>query len=218
MGFPFLDGPSLQTDINSVHGETLKWRRLSNQQGKKWVVCSDEIGHHSTGAVPDAIDPTHDEIRQKVLWGNLMAGGGGVEWYFGHKYDNNDLNCEDFRSRDKLWELSVLATNFFLDQVPLDKMKPSDGLVSPRTNYCLAMDDDLYVIYIPKGGASSVRINAGKRYTIEWFDPRNGGEVFQTDTTVHTGTAELNFSIGNSRNIDRNKDWVAILKSVDPVN
>jgi len=215
LGFPYLDGPSLQSNVNNVHSETYKWRTLSDQKGRKWVVCSDEIGHHSIGAVPDDIDPQHDEIRHKVLWGNLMAGGGGVEWYFGHKYPNDDLNCEDYRSRDRLWELTTLATNFFLDNLPIEKMKPGDGLVSPRTNYCLTMEDDIIAIYIPSGGASSIRLNPGKSYKIEWFDPRNGGELFQIDTTIHFGISELNFSIGDESGIDKRKDWVAILTNVN---
>jgi len=213
LGFPYLDGPSLQTDINSVHSETAKWRSLSDQKGKKWVVCSDEIGPASTGAVPDADDPGHNEIRQKVLWGNLMAGGGGVEWYFGYDYDNNDLNCEDFRSREKLWEMTFIATRFFLDNLPISEMKPVDGWVSPRSNYCFAKDDDLIVIYIPSGGASSVRLNPDKSYKLQWFDPRNGGAMFDSYElpVIVYGLSEFNFSIGEK--YDADQDWVAVLTS-----
>ena len=218
LGFPFLDGPSLQTEVDHVHSETLKWREQSDQQGRKWVVCSDEIGHHSIGAMPDAIDPGHDEIRHKVLWGNLMAGGGGVEWYFGHKYDNNDLNCEDFRSRDKLWEMTSLAKNFFLENLPIDKMKPADKIVSPRANYAFAMDDDVIVIYIPSGGASSVKLNPQKSYEMKWFDPRNGGDLFNSNESeeIITNVSELNFKIGSREEYDLAKDWVAILRSLQP--
>jgi len=216
LGFPFLDGPSLQTEVNSVHSETLKWRQLSDQQGRKWVVCSDEIGHHSIGAVPDAIDPEHYEIMHKVLWGNLMAGGGGVEWYFGHKYDNDDLNCEDFRSRDRLWELTAIAMNFFLDNLPIDEMKPADNIVSPRANYCLVKDDDVIVIYIPTGGASSVRLNPQKSYRLQWFDPRNGGELFDSHELpeIVSEVSELNFQIGTKEKYNLRNDWVAVLKSI----
>ncbi len=216
LGFPFLDGPSLQTEVNSVHSETLKWRQLSDQQGRKWVVCSDEIGHHSIGAVPDAIDPEHYEIMHKVLWGNLMAGGGGVEWYFGHKYDNDDLNCEDFRSRDRLWELTAIAMNFFLDNLPIDEMKPADNIVSPRANYCLVKDDDVIVIYIPRGGASSVRLNPQKSYRLQWFDPRNGGELFDSHELpeIVSEVSELNFQIGTKEKYNLRNDWVAVLKSI----
>jgi hypothetical protein len=214
LGFPYLDGPSLQTDINSVHSETVKWRNLSDQKGKKWVVCSDEIGPASAGAVPDADDPEHKEIRHKVLWGNLMGGGGGVEWYFGYDYDNNDLNCEDFRSREKLWDLTTLATRFFLDNLPIRDMKPMDEWVSPKTNYCFTKDDDLIVIYIPSGGASSIKLNPDKTYKIQWFNPRKGGEIFDAGKSpgLTSGTAELNFSIGN--NYDSRQDWVAVLTSI----
>ena len=53
-------------------------------------------------AKPDADDPSHDEVNGPVLWGNLMAGGAGVEWYFGYKFAHSDLNCEDWHSRDAL--------------------------------------------------------------------------------------------------------------------
>lgn len=55
----------------------------------------DEIGFWHTGVLPDAINPRHDTIRKEVLWGSLMAGVAGVEWYFGARYDHNDLmfNC-----------------------------------------------------------------------------------------------------------------------------
>ena len=216
LGFPFLDGPSLQTEVNSVHSETLKWRQLSDQQGRKWVVCSDEIGHNSIGAVPDAIDPEHYEIMHKVLWGNLMAGGGGVEWYFGHKYDNDDLNCEDFRSRDRLWELTAIAMNFFLENLPIDEMKPADNIVSPRANYCFVKDDDVIVIYIPTGGASSVRLNPQKSYRLQWFDPRNGGELFDSHELpeIVSEVSELNFQIGTKEKYNLRNDWVAVLKSI----
>ena len=63
---------------SSVFSDTVKWRNESSTAGRKWVVANDEQGGAGTGVVPDAVDPNHDEIREKVLWGNIMAGGGGV--------------------------------------------------------------------------------------------------------------------------------------------
>ena len=145
-----------------------------------------------------------------------MAGGGGVEWYFGHKYDNDDLNCEDFRSRDRLWELTTLAMDFFLDNLPIEEMKPADNIVSPRANYCLVKDDDVIVIYIPVGGASSVLLNPQKSYKLQWFDPRKGGELFDSHElpVIISEVSELNFQIGTKEEYDLNKDWVAVLKSI----
>ncbi len=54
----------------------------------------------------------HD-IRKYCLWGNLMAGGAGVEYYFGYQLPEHDLNLEDFRSRDKSWDYCRIALDFF---------------------------------------------------------------------------------------------------------
>jgi hypothetical protein len=112
--------------------------------------------------------------------------------------------------------MTSLATSFFIENLPITKMKPADNLVSPRANYAFAMDDDIIVIYIPSGGASSVRLNPEKSYSVEWFDPRNGGELFdaQESPVIVSGISELNFQIGTNEEYDLGKDWVAILKSV----
>jgi len=92
VGFEYLDGPSMQTHHpHDVHKRTVKFIDASKKSDKRWLVCQDEIGPAGTGAKPDADDPEHNEIRAEVLWGNLMAGGAGVEWYFGYRYAHNDL-------------------------------------------------------------------------------------------------------------------------------
>jgi hypothetical protein len=45
-----------------------------------------------------ADDPNHDDVRHQALWGHLMGGGAGCEWYFGYKFAHNDLGLEDFRA------------------------------------------------------------------------------------------------------------------------
>jgi hypothetical protein len=89
MGDPEVDGASLQTV--DAHGQTIRWVDASNAAGHPWVVAMDEVvflnrdgtQDHDTGAAPDAADPGHDAVRKGFLWANLMAGGAGVEWYFG---------------------------------------------------------------------------------------------------------------------------------------
>jgi hypothetical protein len=82
------DGASVQTSKNSVFSKTLQWRDQSAAAGRKWVVANDEQGSAQEGVVPDANDPSHDIVRSNVLWGNIMAGGAGVEYYFGYSYPN----------------------------------------------------------------------------------------------------------------------------------
>jgi hypothetical protein len=211
LGFPYLDGPSLQTEIRDVHAETLKWRNQSRGKGRPWVVCSDEIGPADTGVKPDNVDPSHDRIRKQVLWGNLMAGGGGVEWYFGYNYPHNDLNCEDWRSRSNMWEQSRIAIDFFQEYLPFQRMEPADHLVSPQSNYAFVDGEELLVVYIPSGGASSIQLNPLNRYSLKWFDPLSGGGLIGEDTTLYTGKIDLNFQIKNS---DIRQDWVAVFTQV----
>lgn len=54
----------------------------------------------------------HD-IRKLTLWGTLMAGGAGVEYYFGYALPENDLVAQDVRSRDKSWDYCRIALDFF---------------------------------------------------------------------------------------------------------
>lgn len=80
LGYPSYDGASLQTEKENVFANTLKWRTLSAEAGRKWVVSNDEQGYAEDGVVPDEDDPQHDIVRKSVLWANLMAGGAGVEY------------------------------------------------------------------------------------------------------------------------------------------
>ena len=119
LGFEFLDGPSMQVgNPERVHQRIVKWAKASEEAGKRWIVNLDEIGPAYKGVMPDSHDPEHDTIRQHCLWGTLLAGGGGVEWYMGYRFPHNDLNCEDFRSRTNWWKQSTIATSF-MRQFPL---------------------------------------------------------------------------------------------------
>ena len=62
-----------------------------------------------------------------------MAGGAGVEYYFGYQLPQNDLVCEDFRSRDKSWDYCRIALEFFREhEIPFWEMKNADALIGNR--------------------------------------------------------------------------------------
>jgi hypothetical protein len=69
-----------------------------------------QVNPTSTDVLPDENDYWHEAIRKKAVWGNLMAGGSGTIFFFGYKYPNGDLDCEDWRSRDHPWRWTT-ATN-----------------------------------------------------------------------------------------------------------
>jgi Putative collagen-binding domain of a collagenase len=161
-----------------VHDETLKWVERSREAGRPWFVDLDEIGPAEDGVLPDAEDPDHDAVRHNALWGNLMAGGGGCEWYFGYKHPDNDLDAEDFRSRERMWDQARVAVEFFRRHLPFTEMEPRDAAVTRRGAWCLAKPGEVYAVYLPEGGSTELDLGAEPGvYDVYWLDPRTGGDL-----------------------------------------
>jgi hypothetical protein len=196
LGQTLLQGLSLQNAWNAAHQQTARWVRGSAAAGVPWVVANDEQGSASTGVPPDPgypgftgkdnqgnqVQSLHD-IRKLTLWGNLMAGGAGVEYYFGYVLPDNDLTLENFRSRDKSWDYARIALTFFRsEKIPFWDMTNADGLVGNHTNdnsiFCFAKAGDIYLVYLPSGGSADLDLTgATGQFTVNWFDPRNGGAM-----------------------------------------
>lgn len=211
LGYKDFDGTSLQLgNMNGTHNQTIKWLDRSSQNGHKWVVNLDEIGPASTGVKPDADDFWHNDVREKALWGNLMAGGGGVEWYFGYQFPHSDLTCQDWRSRDHMWELTDIALKFFRTYLPFWEMSHQDALTSDSDDYCFAKPGEIYAIYLPNGG--STNLNFGPYtgdYTVLWYNPRTGKTV--QDDNIKVSNSNSSVKIGNPPS-EIDQDWVALIR------
>jgi hypothetical protein len=208
LGNDLINAASLQIESPSlVHSETLKWVKNSESAGQKWVVALDEIGPANEGVMPDANDSSHADIMHRALWGNLMAGGAGVEWYFGYNYPNNDLTCENFASRDKMWTLSHYAAQFIRDYMPLPLVSNYDSITSSTADYCLGKSGVAYAIYLPDGATTNITLPAGQTYSVMWFNPRTGGSLVSGTVGSVSGTA----SVGKPPK-DQSQDWVALLR------
>ncbi|MRX65870.1 DUF5060 domain-containing protein [Maribacter luteus] len=205
-----LDGPSIQIhDPNLVHETTKKWIRESQKTDKIWVVNLDEIGPADVGAKPDADDPTHDEVRGPVLWGNLMAGGAGVEWYFGYKFAHMDLNCEDWRSRDALWDQTKIALDFFHSYLPFSEMHNADNLTKNDDDFVFAKNREIYAIYIPEVRKTEIDLlDLNETYTVSWFNPRTGGKLQKGTKRQIKGGKGIDIGLPPNKE----GDWVALLK------
>ena len=210
LGFENLDGPSMQIgNPMRVHQRIKKWVNESKEAGKRWLVDLDEIGPASKGVMPDSHDADHDTVRQHCLWGALMAGGAGVEWYFGYRYPHNDLNLEDFRSRHNWWKQSTLATDFF-SQLPVESMKSTDELINIEDGYCFSNPGEIYVVYLPSvESGCRLRIKSKKSFTVKWLNPRKSGELQNGSVTSIQGIGDV--KIGNPPNEAAN-DWVVVLQ------
>ncbi len=228
-----LTGISLQNSWNTVHKQTIHWLNEADNAGKSMVVANDEQNPHYTGVPPDPgyngfdgfarpesgnIQYTINDIRKYTLWGVLTAGGAGVEYYFGYQLPQNDLGCEDWRSRDQSWDYGRIALDFFSDNnIPFWEMKNADDLVGnplhDNSKYCFAQPREVYVVYLPDGGSAELDMsNITSAFQVEWYNPRTGG-------TMQTGTVREIKGPGKSLlgfpPSDRDKDWVVVVRKND---
>ena len=218
LGAEEFEATSIQGLMEESNGEAIGLRARSAASGQPWAIFHDEQTPASVGVMPDAEDPLHDKPRKHALWGNLMGGGSGVEWYFGYAYDHMDLNCEDWRSRDTMWDQTRFALEFFQKHIPFWEMWPANDLTSNEAAYVFAKEGEIYAVYIPEGNRTQLTLGAGE-YTLQWYDPRNGGPL-QTgrNETLTVGDASMRneASIQITPPHHPGKDWVALIKrSVD---
>ena len=96
LGSRLFSATSIQGRMEDTNREAVMLRMRSASSGQPWAVFHEEQTPASAGVLPDAEDPQHDKPRKHALWGNLMGGGSGAEWYFGYPYAHMDLNCEDW--------------------------------------------------------------------------------------------------------------------------
>lgn len=141
LGRPSFSGISLQAHDN-YFDKIVEWTGKSAAAGRPWMVSVDEPLGWEFGARPDADVERREEILT-VLWPTLMAGGAGVEWYFG--WQNNaptsDLSNEDQRSRDALWKVSAKVRRFF-ETLPLLEMtvrRDGDAIIFEGAGHRLEM-------------------------------------------------------------------------------
>ncbi len=176
-----LDGLSMQIgEPGQVHATIRRWVEKARQR-HPWIVLMDEIGPWHTGTKPDRLDPQHTKDRTTVLWPALMAGAAGVQWYFGWLTPPHDLNAEDLRSRDNMWEQSAHARAFF-EQLNYTDMRSADHLTGRGDNHCLALEGATYAIYLKYGSTTQLDLRQAEgNYTVAWFNPRAGGAL-QTGT------------------------------------
>ncbi len=214
VGSRLFSATSIQGRMEATNHETVMLRMRTAASGVPWAIFHDEQTHASVGVMPDSHDPAHDKPRKHQLWGNLMGGGSGVEWYFGYQYPHMDLNCEDWRSRDRMWDQTRHALEFFREHLPFWEMWPANGLAPGRDAFVFAKEGEIYAAYIPEAGRTRLAVAPGS-YTLHWYDPRNGGDLVpDRDATVQAdqGRMRREGGVELSPPSAPGKDWVALLR------
>ncbi len=72
----------------------------------------------------------------------------------------------------------------------------------------LAKEGEIYAIYLPEGKATDILLPEGE-YTINWFNPRTGGDLRSGKISKIMGARFA--STGTPPGID-GKDWVCLIK------
>ncbi len=188
LGFENFDGPALQIFPDQVYEETVNWSTLSEQTGRPWVVQCDELMPAEQGVVPDSVDFWHTNIRRDALWGNLMALGAGIEYYFGYTHPNDDLTCEDWRSRDQMWNLTHYAISRFHQFLPFWEMERANDLTSTPDDWVLAQRGEVYAVYQKFSTSTDLDLEGSTdTFTVDWINPRFLGALLSGSVETVTG-------------------------------
>ncbi|WP_394971078.1 DUF5060 domain-containing protein [uncultured Croceitalea sp.] len=216
-----LTGPSVQThksDFREVHHETLHWINASEKAGHPWAVAVDEPGDAQHALLPDNENPNHDKARKNALWGTLMAGGWGNEWYFGYKHEHSDLSCQDYRSRDLFWDQAANAIRFFKNNtIPYWQMENRNDLVGNLNNentvYCLAKENGIYLIYLNSVSRANLDLShTTHHYEVFWFNPKKGGDLLKSNIKKVVGGDKVDLGRPPRK---KEQDWIILLRRMD---
>ena len=207
-------GASLQTsneNFSQVFEETLMWVRESADAGQKWAVAVDEPGDPQHALRPDNdAGESHVNGRKNALWGTLMAGGWGNEYYFGYGHAHSDLTLQDFRSRDHWWDVCRHAMKFFNEnEIPFWEMENDNSISSNPGDYGFCKPGDTYIVYLRNGVSTVLDLTGvGGLYDVRWYDPRNGGELQVGQIPVVLGGGHQ--IVGLPPN-EPEEDWVVLV-------
>ena len=217
IGYDSITGPSLQTylvkpkgkrgrGMQSNHNEVARWYTLSSKSDHKWVIAIDEpwFGKRPKGLV--------DILRKEVVWGAALAGG-QMEFYAG----SDDVKHIDYSVYEDCWTVMGHAARFMNQHLATEiaTMIPNDDLAIGQDNWAMANEGQFYLLYLKNGGEAKVNLSGsqGQKFSVSWFDPRNGGDLIDGSPLTVTEDAK-EVSLGLPPNTT-DGDWVVLLKNVE---
>jgi len=208
VGDPLFSATSIQYDPEFAGQFVERWRTESANLNHPWVLDMDE----NTGGVA----PGNVVNRRKQILYDVYFSGGQIEWYFGlHPLPlGGDINTENFRLREDLWNFTRHARNFMESELPFWEMEPADNLVTGEAALfggaeVFAKAGDIYAVYLPQAtGAPRINLQGTSgNFTVRWYNPRNG--QFEGPSRSVNGGSNQALGTPPSSN---NDDWVILLK------
>ena len=141
----------------------------------------------------------------------MLAGGAGVEYYYGYQTGCDDLDCQDHRTRQSKWDDAKVALDFFNTylQSHVLQMTNNDGLTNDNSDYVFAEEGEIYVIYRASGGATDLNLTSQTgSFEVKWYDPRNGGALQDGSVITIAGGSPVSIGLPPS---STSNDWVALV-------
>lgn len=212
ISFQIHDGSDGTGDLK-VYKATKEWYNLAKDSGRKWYMTMDECCGWQTGVQPSGAEYNLDDVRVDNLWGNLMAGGSGAEWFFGdRKPIQYDLSTEDFRPFKLMWDYSRYAVDFFHNYLDFHEMEPQTDLSDSEDHLVFANPGETYVLYLREGLTPDLDIAAFVgNYRVKWYNPRVGGKLRNGTVRTISGAGQKNLGLPPEA---PEEDWVVLVENV----
>ena len=172
-------------------------------------VLNSENGYEYLRGQPTFKRQVHhtDKVRRSS-WRIVCAGGYFAAGFSGTIGQSDIWNCTDapnrypFTVQDEGAAIQLGALYDFFTALPFWRMQPFDG-VTGEAAVALAEPSQVYVVYLPRGGKTTVDLDAVEgRLAARWFNPRNG--KFGESSAV-TGGAHADFTAPDEH------DWTLLL-------
>lgn len=199
---------SFQQWTRPVHGWMLDQRKQQAATGRIIPQTNEEYGYqdHYPRWSPNYPDGQSADADRRAAWEIAMAGGyqttgetakrgtgvwpdTGGGWVNGRGDSSMTMLMGYAHMVDFFTSFAWWLTN------------PDDTLVTAG-DYCLADPGKTYVIYLPKGGAATAKLEPGS-YRASWFNPRSG---------QYTPLDEAHGRQWRSPTAPDSSDWVALLE------
>ncbi|MDB4802788.1 hypothetical protein OAH05_02545, partial [bacterium] len=79
-----------------------------------------------------------------------------------------------------------------------------------NSKYCFAKPDDIYLVYLPKGGSTEIDLSDAKGiYAIQWFNPRTGAALVKGSVGSINGAEKATIGTPPEK---ENQDWLAVIR------
>ena len=176
----WFDFTSFQEWSREQHAYILRQRNVQEAAGRIIPQANEEYGYEDHYPLWAAPGSDSADVLRRTAWDIYMAGGyqtagesarrgtnvrpdSGGGWLNGRGDDTMTMflgygHIVDFFTSFEWW-----------------KTNPSDELVD-NGNYCLSEPGEIYAVYLPHGGKTTVRLKPG-RYSASWFSAMTGERI-----------------------------------------